>query len=159
MLSDPRQILCSRDDPSIYKKFLIHQRTVQRPDVTLEGELESGDEGHPYRLTPAPDVLPFLPELLNHPLFRANIKKIAEVKIRRIQAFEMDKSLIKATEEAISYAFQIGCFRRSVRTKFREFCQASYVHGRFHNSRPGIASFWTPRRKVYLPQNEKSNEL
>lgn len=125
MASDQEQILCSTYDNSYYKIFQNPRQVVQEPAVTMKAGFEWDDEDHPSSLaqktTPAPDEPQTLPELLNRLHLCVSIRKIVQEEVRRICRFEMDRSLIKATEEALSYAiksdydeandgFELPCF-------------------------------------------------
>lgn len=60
MASDLEQILRGIDDSSLYKTLRNSRQSVQKPTVTLEAALESGDEEPPPNAThgtaPAPEV-------------------------------------------------------------------------------------------------------
>lgn len=142
----------------------------------MEATLELDDKGPPSRSTPAPDVLSTLLELHSHQLLRANMRKMAQEKARRINTFEMDDMNIGAAEDAHSHAFQIryadangglknisffcgdGFDRngptwyntRHFRMESRKFDRFPYVHGRFHISRANIVSFSTFSHKINL---------
>lgn len=79
------------------------QHAVLEPAETLETALKSDAVCLLSRLTLAPDVPPSLPELLDHPLLRTSIRQTAQDDARRIYTLEMDKSLIKGAEKALSY--------------------------------------------------------
>lgn len=81
---------------------------MQEPPISLQASQESGNEGFPSRLTPAPNVQSNFTELCNHPLFSANIIRMTQEEVRRIHVFETDKSLINVVEDALSYGFHIG---------------------------------------------------
>lgn len=49
-----------------------------------------------------------IPEHFSLSLLRASVRQIAQEVAMRIYAFEMDKSLSKATEDMLSYALQIS---------------------------------------------------
>lgn len=82
---------------------------MQELAVTMEYVLKQNKEGllrNPTtRTTIEPDVKQSLPELLNHLYCGSSIRNIAQAEVRRIYAFELNKSLIKAAEDALSYAF------------------------------------------------------
>lgn len=110
MLSDTeRSVRRNRLNLSILIKFNRTGQNLQEPIDTLDYALGSEGEGPPSVLeqstTPALD---FLSQFLHHPRLRAQIKKIAQEEARRIYALEMNKSLLKAAEDAFSDTFRIG---------------------------------------------------
>lgn len=120
------------------------RHALHEPAVTLEAALELNDEGPLPSLTPAPNVWALLPEPVNHPLLRASFREMAAEKKRRIHAFEIDKSLSKAAEDALSHAVQIG-FQNSndgSRNGYFLFCG-----DRFNQNRPTWYIKWHVRTK------------
>lgn len=165
MASDPEQILRSTDETSFSMKFQNPRHSVQEPAETLEAASESYDEGPSSKLIPTSDVPMTFSKLFNHQLLCASLRRMAQENAGRMLVLKMDISLIKAAEEALSYALHIGyeedidglkhasfnfcgqgpnrngltwCTKRHVQTKSRETDQVSYVRGHIYNSRLNI---------------------
>lgn len=73
MASNLEQILRATVDPVFFTTFQKPQRAGQDPAVTLEAALES-ENSPQFRLFPAPDVPPPLPELLNYLFLRSRMR-------------------------------------------------------------------------------------
>lgn len=67
--------------------------------------LESVEDGPPSRLTPALDVPPNSSERFNHSFLRASFRLMTQEEEKSIRAFKMNKSIIKAADVALSFAF------------------------------------------------------
>lgn len=100
MASDAKQTLRGKDDLSFIMLFRNPRRTVQEPGITLETVLVFDDDGPRSDLITAADVPLTLSDLFNHAHLRESIIQIAQEEARRIYAFEIANSLIKAIEDA-----------------------------------------------------------
>lgn len=108
MASDPEQILRSTNVRSYYRTVPNPRNAVQELAVALEAVIKTEEEGPPSRLPPVHVVDPTLPELHNHLLLRPSIRHMAQDETILILVLEIDKSLIKSEENALSYGNQIG---------------------------------------------------